>query len=531
MHLDTSVLIVGGGLNGLTMALLLARRDVRCIVIERHPRTSIQYKFSGISPRSMEIFREAGAEDDVRAHRTGDQQAGGVARGRTLADPEIQWMMDSAWPDVSGLGATGPATCDQHVLEPILRTHAEQCGADVRFGTELLALTQKADHVEARVRSVASGTDHTLRAAYVVAADGANGTVRDRLDIGRTGPGVLQHWMNLLFDTDLEPVLQGRRFTSCFVSALNATFTPRESGPWVLALQYDPEHGDRPEAFDAARCLRLVREGAGRDTVRADLVDARAWSVAGWISDAFRRDRVFLLGDAAHVMPPTGAFGGNTGIHDAHNLAWKLELVLKGQADRTLLDTYETERRPVAAHSLAQALARLQAWFADPQGRLPAPVPQVAEYDVVFGQRYEEGALLSEPGEQGQPPFATAHALSGRPGTRAPHMVLTRDGADVPVHDLFGAGFVLLTGAGGRPWAEAVRKLSRRSGPPLTCQTIGTGCALGDSGRQWPARYGVRDAGAVLVRPDGFVAWRTPDATAAAESMLTNVLRRLHLRA
>jgi len=530
MATDTPVLIVGGGLSGLTSAMLLARQDVRCVLVERHSRTSIQYKFAGISPRSMEIFREAGLEEDIRANRTGDQQAGGVARGRTLSDPAIEWMMPSAWPGVDGLGPADPATCDQHVLEPILRAEAARLGADVRFGTELVSCGQDPDGVNAVVVDRASNTEQTIRAQYLIAADGASGTLRDRLGIGRSGPGVLQHWMNIIFDTDLSPYLLGKRFTSCFVTDLNATFTPRESGRWLLALQYDAEHGERPESFDEQRCRELVRKGAGQPDVRADLLDAREWEVAACIADRFREQRAFLVGDAAHLMPPTGAFGGNTGIHDAHNLAWKLAFVVKGAAGPALLDSYDAERRPVAAHTLEQALARLQAWFKDPQGRLPEPVEMVDGYDVVFGQRYRDGAILAE-GDDPDRPFAVARDLSGQPGTRAPHLVVESDSRRLSILDLFGGTFVLLTGAGGSAWCEAIRDLSARLPLSFQCYRIGDGGDLGDVDGEWPDRYGVTNGGAVLVRPDGFVAWRAREMVEDAGTKLREVTRRLHIGA
>src|ERR1041384_3772497 len=129
---ETPVLVVGGSLNGLTAALLLAHRGVRCTVIERHPATTVQYKFAGISPRSMEIFRSLGIEDEIRAHRTGDQKSGEIARARNLADPDVQFL-GKPWADPSELGAAASATCDQDRLEPILRAHAERLGADIRF--------------------------------------------------------------------------------------------------------------------------------------------------------------------------------------------------------------------------------------------------------------------------------------------------------------------------------------------------------------------------------------------------------------
>jgi putative polyketide hydroxylase len=153
---ETSVLIVGGGLNGLTCALSLADHGVDCLLVERHPHSSIQYKFAGISPRSMEIFRALGIENEVRAQRTCNQRPGGIARAKTLSGPQVHWMMESAWPDVTGLSATTAETCDQHVLEPMLRAHAERRGADVRFNTELMSFAPRADHVDAQICDRAS---------------------------------------------------------------------------------------------------------------------------------------------------------------------------------------------------------------------------------------------------------------------------------------------------------------------------------------------------------------------------------------
>ena len=332
MSTHIPVLIIGGGLNGLTAAALLAHQGVGCMVVERHAGTSIQYKFTGISPRSMEIFRSLGLETEIRAKRTGDQQGGGIARARNLADPDIRWS-DAAWPDARPYSPTQPATCDQHVLEPILRNCAERAGAEIRFNTEFLSLEQDPASVRAVIRNRETGEEETVVADYLIAADGANGTLREKLGIDRKGPGVLQHWMSIIFDTDLSAEIDGRPLTSCFVSDLNATITPRPGGRWLLALQYCTERGERPEDFDRDRCRELVEKAAGRSGVKAELVDARSWEMAAFVAVRVCAGRCFLIGDAAHLMPPTGAFGGNSGIHDAHNLAWKLAMVVRGEAD------------------------------------------------------------------------------------------------------------------------------------------------------------------------------------------------------
>ncbi|HVQ17153.1 MAG TPA: FAD-dependent monooxygenase, partial [Vicinamibacterales bacterium] len=226
MDLNTSILIVGGSLNGLTTALLLAHRGVRCVVVERHPRTSIQYKFRGISPRSMEIYRSVGVEDEIRARDLVDDTSAYVARMKNLADPEIAWQ-GIPWSDTSDLSPTRAATCDQDQLEPILRSHAEKRGADVRFNAEVVDVTQDADGLTARVRDRATDTQDSIRADYLVAADGTSSPVREALGISRHGPGVLQHWMNVIFEAELPTTLHGRAIRSAFVTDINGTLVPR----------------------------------------------------------------------------------------------------------------------------------------------------------------------------------------------------------------------------------------------------------------------------------------------------------------
>jgi putative polyketide hydroxylase len=530
---DTSVLIVGGSLNGLSTALFLAHRGVRCLVVERHPQTSVQYKFRGISPRSMEIYRGVGVEDDIRAHRTGDQKSAEIARTKNLAAPTVTWQ-GRPWAEVSDITPTSAATCDQDRLEPVLRSHAERQGAEVRFSTELVDFEQNSCGICARIRDLATHQEEIVDASYLVAADGADGATREALGIHRHGPGPLQCWMNVIFDTEMKPVLDGQRFTAVFVEDINGTFVPRESGRWLMAVPYAPERGERAEDFTDERCLELIRKGAGAE-VEARVVDARPWEAAGYVAERYCEHRAFLVGDTAHVMPPTGGFGGNTGIQDAHNLAWKLDHVLRGAAGPELLDTYDCERRPVAEATLAQALARLQAWFRDPSDKLP-PAEKIVDDDaVIFGHRYLSGALVAEPDSSAEV-FEDPRAASGRPGSRAPHVVVERDGERLSILDLCAGRWVLLAGPGGGAWLEAAERIPVAADFRLQRYRFGPDGDLHDLEDRWSPAYGVPADGVVLIRPDGFIAWRArtgekPESVLGKpESVLGNVLEHLSFR-
>jgi 2-polyprenyl-6-methoxyphenol hydroxylase-like FAD-dependent oxidoreductase len=529
MEAGTSVLIVGGSLNGLSMALLLARRGVRCVLVERHLGTSIQYKFRGISPRSMEIYRSLGIEDAIRARDLIDDRSAYVARMKNLAHAEIAWQ-GIPWSDTSDISPTAAATCDQDQLEPILRSQAERLGADVRFNTELIDFTQDGDGVSARVRDRATGRDHTVHAQFLIGADGTESPVRAALGIARHGPGVLQHWMNVIFEADLPSAVDGRPLRSVFVTDINGTLVPRGDGRWLMAVQYVPERGERAEDFTPDHCRELVRRGSGRPDLTVKVIDARRWDAAAAVADRYSDGRVFLVGDSAHVMPPTGGFGGNTGIQDAHNLAWKIEAVVREAAGRGLLDTYDAERRPVADRTVAQALARLQAWFKDPSRKLSPPEPIVDDNAVIFGYCYATGAFVTEGGEASGDFFEDPRSPSGRPGSRAPHVVVKRAGKELSTVDVCAGQWTLCAGPEGRAWPDLLRRSPWVSELQVASYGIAPSGDLQDVNNRFAVAYGVDADGAVLIRPDGFVAWRRRHADGGAQTALNAACNRVLMR-
>ncbi|MBP1934822.1 2-polyprenyl-6-methoxyphenol hydroxylase-like FAD-dependent oxidoreductase [Ammoniphilus resinae] len=445
-------------------------------------------------------------------------------RAKNLADPNVS-LGEQAWPDMNDISPTTAAECEQDRLEPILKANAERHGADVRFNTELMDFVQDAQGITARIRDQATQAEETVYASYLIIADGVNGNSREKIGVGRHGPGVLQHWMNVIFETDMEPVVNGQYFTAALLQDINGTLVPRDdSGRWSMSVQYFPDHGEGPEDFNDEHCLQLIRAGVGREDVKARIVDARKWEVAAYVADRFSEGRAFIIGDAAHVMPPTGGLGGNTGIHDAHNLAWKLASVINGSAGPRLLDTYDSERRPVAEHTLAQALSRLQAWFKDPNKKLPPAVKIVEDKNVIFGYVYPSGALINEKGFSTIEAFEDPRMPSGCPGSRAAHLVVERNGERLSTIDICNGHWVLFAGPSGGKWVEAARGLHLSSKLGLNCYQFGPDEDLQDIDNCWSSAYGVSEEGAILIRPDGFIAWRAHGASAQPKTNLQNVL-------
>jgi putative polyketide hydroxylase len=241
--------------------------------------------------------------------------------------------------------------------------------------------------------------------------------------------------------------------------------------------------------------------------------------MGAYVADRFRDGPVFLAGDAAHVIPPIGGFGGNTGVQDAHNLAWKLAFVLRGQAGEGLLDTYEAERLPLADFTVEQALLRMHH-----RGRGSAPAEMLHDLAVIFGYRYHSAAVIGA--EQG-PPALDPRSLHGQPGTRAPHAWLERDGQRISTLDLFGRELVLLAEHQGTAWREAAA-LARAHGAALAVYQLGQD--VSDCEGALAEAYRIGPTGALLVRPDGFVAWRAdqsePDTAATLAAVVRQVLAR-----
>ncbi|MGW1234829.1 FAD-dependent monooxygenase [Streptomyces californicus] len=520
----TDVLIVGGSMVGLAQALFLAQQGIRSILVERHTHISAHPRAQAASPRTMELMRALGLEQKVRARENPHAQYGDILQVESLTGRELGRFDGPFRHDPNEVSTTGWTLIGQDRFEPVLRAKAEELGADIRFATEMVSYEQDADGVTAVLRDVRGGEETEVEAAYLVAADGFRSTVRDGLGIGTHGQGVFGRQMNVIFHAALDPYVAERRFFLCFVSndRVKGVLGRLDDGDrWVLAPSLPPE--ETHAAYSEEDCVAMVRAAVGVPDLDVAVESSTSWEVAARIADRFRSGRVFLAGDAAHVMPPTGGFGGNMGVQDAHNLAWKLAAVLRGQADPALLDTYEEERVPVAEFTVEQGVIRyLQRSGLDEE----VAARHRPETTVLFGHVYRSGGVLAESGGQDGPPVEDPTQPSGRPGARAPHVELRVGGVDTPLHDLLRGGWWLLAGPDAGLWERAASQVSRLTGLVVDFHRVG-GEEPVETVEGFLKKYGITTGGAVLVRPDGFVAWRAAGQPADPAVELSAVVHRL----
>jgi putative polyketide hydroxylase len=531
---EVPVLIVGGGPVGLTASILLSQEGVRSLLVERHPGTAVHPKARGINGRTMEMYRQHGVEAAIRKAGLAPEHTGLIVWTRTLSGEEIERRIPwRAGPQSAAVSPVRNCLCAQDDLEPVLRAFAEQQEpAALRFSTEVIACEQDADGVTATLVDRVSGTQTRLRASYVIAADGAQSALRRQLGVRMLGHENVYESVNILLNADLRPWTTQRPAALYFVEnpKLRATFlTINGFDRWGFLVNNLSAYGYKPGDFTPERSAELVRIAVGVDDLDVKILGIAPWTASAHVAEQYRHGRIFLAGDAAHEMPPTGGFGMNTGVQDVHNLAWKLAAVLHGVAGPALLDTYHDERQPFGRIITEQALNNSIS-----MGRLePAPGTVIArpeflnEQGMIFGATYTSAAVVSD--GTALPVLknpVTDYVPSARPGGRAPHVWLARDGMRISTIDLFGDGFVLLTGIGGKAWSEAARRLAAQMRLNLTTLTVGDG-ELGDPEGQWADTYGVDETGAVLVRPDGYVGWRSRSMTSDPGTMLGPALTRI----
>ena len=527
--IDVPVLIVGGGPVGLTASIFLSLFGIESLLVERHPGTAILPKARALNARTMEMYRQIGLEDAIRAVAMPARFGGMVLWADSLAGAEINRLQSGrGLAGNAALSATGSCGCSQDILEPVLRQRAESLGPGrLRFGTEMVELDCAAELVRATIKA-ADGSTQQVRARYLIAADGSQSRIRHQLGISRQGERDVYDSINIHFRADLTRWVNDRPAALYLIEQpdLRGTFmTINGTDRWGFLVTSLSHYGFTPDQFTPAFCTEIIRKAVGADTVDVQVLGVSAWKASALVAERYRAGPVFLAGDAAHEMPPTGGFGLNTGVQDAQNLAWKLAAVLRGEAGDALLDTYDAERRPVGvAVTHSSLLNALSMGRTARQDKAVLPRKEfLNEIGLVFGARYRSAAVVPD-GEAEPAQDQVEHYLpSAAPGCRAPHVWLARAGKPLSTLDLLGRDFVLLTAPRGAPWREAAARL-----PAPRIASIVIGDDLREQDASWLAAYGLEEDGAVLVRPDGHVAWRSrsgvADPLAALSAAASSIL-------
>jgi 2,4-dichlorophenol 6-monooxygenase len=555
-HLEVPVLVVGAGPVGLTAALLLSTQGIRTQVVDRRDGPHRAPQAHVVNPRTLEICRAAGVDmARLRAAATEREDGSHVAWMTTLDGEELGRLPYERQGDENLAYTPTPLlNLSQHLLEPILlerlRAEPDVC---VSYRRQWSALDQDRDGITSLIDDLESGETYEVRSKYLLAADGAGSRVRKAAGIEMIGPDRLQSFVMIHFQADLRAIVEDRPAILYWLlhpDVMGTLVAHDIERTWVFMQPYDPDT-ESAAAYTPARCAAIVRRAIGHD-VELAVRDVSTWTMTAQVADRYAAGRVYLAGDSAHRFPPTGGLGMNTGIQDAHNLVWKLAAVERGWAPASLLDTYETERRPIAQSnadvSLTNAMrmvevlqvlgiqlddragstARMNAVLASPEGRaqLRAAIENQQEHFDMFGLQlgfsYETGALVADRSEK--PAVANPvrdFAPTTRPGSRVPHAWVEHAGERVSMLDLLPyGGMTVIAGPAGEAWGDAVAHVAD---VPIHCLVAGRD--FEDPDGHWASVCEIEADGALLVRPDQHVAWRARSAPVDPVAALAAAIR------
>jgi putative polyketide hydroxylase len=490
----------------------------------------------------MEFYRGLGIDDLVREAGASLSPTMGIhsghslkevieAKKRTKGPRKFPELLAPVTP-VNGMFVT------QDMIEPVLLDVARERGGDVRFYTECVGVEQDGNRITATLKDRESGATSTVHADYLIAADGAGSPIRTQLNVPTTGRGTMGHLLNILFHADLKSLVHQREFSICMVKRpeVCGLFTSiNNSDRWVFHLIYDPSKGENASDFPPEKCKELLRIALGMPEIEIDIKSILPWEPSVRIAERLQHGRIFLAGDAAHQMPPWGGQGANSGIADAHNLAWKLAAVLKGHASKVLLETYDVERIPVG-----RAAAEASASAVDENGifsmkwNLTVAMGWLKKISLLSGHGYcytSKAICVEDTSPLGGLTWrpwtlpSLFFSIDGRPGRRAPHVWVEHQGKRISTLDLFDTSFVLLAGAEGASWLEAAKKVSSALGIDIAAYCVGPEGDLVNSKGEFESAAGISSRGAILVRPDDFVAWRERRQLSGHQAKLEQAMR------
>lgn len=576
----TDVVVVGSGPAGATAALLLSTLGVDNIMITKYRWTANTPRAHITNQRAMEVFRDLGVEGQVLADATEHALVGDTVFCTSIAGEEIGRIR--TWgtrPDrEADYQLASPClTVDipQTYLEPILVRNATERGTQSRFSTEYLAHTQDADGVSVEVLDRVTGQEYTIRAKYLIGADGARSKVAADIGLPFEGAMDIAGSMNITFKADISRYVHHRPSVLYWViqpgsdvGGIGAGLVRmvRPWNEWLIVWGYDIS--EEPPAVDEAAAVRIVRNLLGMPDLDVEITGTSLWGNNEMYATRLHSGRVFCAGDAIHRHPPSNGLGSNTSVQDAYNLAWKIAAVLGGQAASSLLDTYSAERAPVAERIVKRANqsgrefvdifkalgvteARTEAEMAAAIEERKANTPEGAAkrsallramdlknyefnaHGVELGQFYTSSAIVPDgstlPAPTRDPDLY--YEMSTVPGSHLPHAWVGDNKRRLAMLDLAPyTRFTLITGIAGEAWENAAEKVGQDLGVPLRAVVIGPGREVTDLYYDWAKLREVEESGALLVRPDKHIAWRAmtlpDDPESALRSALAEILGR-----
>lgn len=502
-----TVIIIGGGPVGLSAAICLACQGIKSVLIEKHPTTTNHPKARGVNGRSMELFRSWDLEDQMKQYQM-PQEA-----------HRFTWLEDFQGREVTRIQATvdyspySPSTnaiIAQDDLEQELFKKAQSMPLiDLRFNNEMIHATQDEEQVTVEILNKATSQKETISAKYLIAADGAHSSLRNVFNVEMEGIDNLGVFCNIYCEMNLDKYVEHRPSAGFMFTRpdVRGTFvlSKQDHKKWLIGVRIGSNPNLTQESFTDDFCIDYVKKVINDPEVEVHLINKAFWTMAALIAKQYRIGRVFFAGDAAHRLPPTGGFGMNTGIQDVHNLAWKLAMVLKGQADESLLDTYFTERVQIAKTNMN--------WITSNAERFVKIFTALAKNDLVTfeealkDQTHHINNILLDLGFVYGSEYQTQekYTPSAKIGARAPHCWLLKGNKEISTIDLFNKQFVLLCHPEAEYWQEKYHQF------PCKIVTIGQQGEYLDTNHDFLEKYQISKKGAILIRPDGHVAWHSSD--------------------
>jgi len=576
--ITTDVLVIGTGPAGSATAALLATYGIENMVINRYRWLASTPRAHITNQRTMEVLRDLGrnVEDEAYMFAAEQDLMGENVFCTSLTGEEIGRM--KSWGKHPLSRAEHQLSSPSHMndlpqtfMEPLLFKTACSRGTQARMSTEYVSHEQDADGVTTTCLDRLTGKQITIRSKFLVGADGGNSKVAEHTGLTFEGKMGVGGSMNILFEADLSQHVAHRPSVLYWVLQPGADVGGIGMGlvrmvrpwhEWLIVWGYDINQPAPDVTDDFA--VKVVRDLVGDQELQPKIKSVSTWTVNNMYATKMSNGRVFCMGDATHRHPPSNGLGSNTSIQDAFNLAWKLAAVLKGQAGRGLLDSYNVERAPIAKQIVTRANKSIEEFgpifkalglldSVDPvkmQENMDARCNDTAEaelqraaireaiaykvyefdaHGVEMNHRYKSNAVVAD--GQAEPDFQKDAELHYQPttwpGARLPHAWLFgRQGQKVSTLDLTGHGaFTILTGIGGDGWVEAAKSVGEEFGLPITVHKIGPRQEWQDLVGDWANAREIRDAGALLVRPDHHVAWRSEGMAADPEAELRRVLK------